>query len=86
MYPPVLMLYTHLGRLLLGTRARTMTVAAENAKTTGFRGLRYPWESALTGRMLPDMFVVVISFCYNRSMLISYDYVIFEFLAVVCTV
>lgn len=49
MYPPLLVLHSNLGRLLLDTRVRTMAEAAKNANRTGYHGYRFPWESALTG-------------------------------------
>lgn len=51
MYPPLLMLHADLTWQLLETRFRPACIssAAENAMATGYRGLRYPWESAYTG-------------------------------------
>lgn len=49
MYPSILMLHDDWGKMIVGTRNRTKHYAAENAKLSGFRGLRYPWESAFTG-------------------------------------
>ena len=49
MYPSLLMLHSDLGRILIGTRERTMAQAAENAKKNNMKGLQYPWESGFTG-------------------------------------
>jgi len=52
MYPPLLMMHAELSRRLIATRFRTITAAKDNAKETGYRGLRYPWESAFTGKYM----------------------------------
>ena len=52
MYPAILPLWPSLGRLLLGTRRRTMDAAAQNAKLNKHQGLQFPWESALTGKFI----------------------------------
>jgi protein-glucosylgalactosylhydroxylysine glucosidase len=49
MYPPVLLMHAELSWMLLETRYRTIAAALNNANMTGYRGLRYPWESAVTG-------------------------------------
>lgn len=49
MYPPVLMLHDVWGKIIVKTRNRTKLYAAKNAKLSGNEGLRYPWESAVTG-------------------------------------
>lgn len=43
------MLHHELSATLLHSRVRTVDVAARNARVSGLEGLRYPWESALTG-------------------------------------
>jgi len=50
MYPYLLMLHTEMSKRLLATRFRTITAAIDNAHKTGYDGLRYPWESAFTGK------------------------------------
>lgn len=79
MYPPLLVLHSNLGRLLLDTRVRTMAEAAKNANRTGYHGYRFPWESALTGWY--DM--VVLNFLYgiivHFSEIIVIQYVIYLF-------
>jgi len=52
MYPPLLMMHAEMGSRLLATRFRTIAAARNNAKRTGYRGLRYPWASAFTGKLL----------------------------------
>ncbi|ESO07039.1 hypothetical protein HELRODRAFT_76967, partial [Helobdella robusta] len=55
MYPPLLMLHQSSAQLMLQARLRTMYTAGENAKIEGFVGMKYPWESALTGiEVSPD--------------------------------
>jgi len=50
MYPPLLMMHAEMSKRLISTRFRTVTAAMDNANRTGYRGLRYPWESAFTGK------------------------------------
>ena len=50
MYPPVLMLHSDVARLILQTRLKTADAAKQHAIQSKDRGLRYPWESAVTGR------------------------------------
>jgi trehalose/maltose hydrolase-like predicted phosphorylase len=50
MFPGIMLLHSDLGRIIVGTRLRTHGTAQLNAKNTGYRGARYPWESAFTGQ------------------------------------
>ena len=50
MFPPIGLLHIDLGRIILGSRLRTHDAAVQYANMTGFKGARYPWESAFTGR------------------------------------
>jgi len=52
MYPLLLMMHAEMSRRLIATRFRTIAAAKDNAKTTGYDGLRYPWESAFTGKFM----------------------------------
>ena len=54
MYPPLLMMHAEMSKRLLATRFRTITAAKHNAEKTGYHGLRYPWESAFTGKSIPS--------------------------------
>ncbi|XP_076464028.1 protein-glucosylgalactosylhydroxylysine glucosidase-like [Babylonia areolata] len=49
MFPPVMLLHGKVGRVIVGTRLRTLRTAVMYANKTGFEGARYPWESAFTG-------------------------------------
>lgn len=50
MYPALLALHPDLARSLVDYRYRTRAGARANAQDTGYDGLRFAWESALTGR------------------------------------
>ncbi|HET6626646.1 MAG TPA: glycosyl hydrolase family 65 protein, partial [Nocardioidaceae bacterium] len=50
MYPALLALHPDLARSLVDYRYRTRDGARSNAENTGYDGLRFAWESALTGR------------------------------------
>jgi len=52
MYPPLLMMHAEMSRRMIATRFRTIAAARDNAERTGYRGLRYPWESAFTGKYI----------------------------------
>jgi len=70
MYPPLLMIHAEMSRRLIASRFRTITAAKGNAKKTGYRGLRYPWESAFTGKLIfyclvfPVIIDVLLPCCY----------------------
>ena len=49
MFPPILLLHSDIGRLLVDTRIRTLETARLYASQKGYRGARYPWESGFTG-------------------------------------
>ena len=49
MYPAMLALHSDLAKTLLGTRRRTISMAVYNAKTLGYKGMKYAWESRFTG-------------------------------------
>ncbi|GFO11935.1 acid trehalase-like protein 1 [Plakobranchus ocellatus] len=48
-YPGVALLHPDLGRRVVETRTRTLDAARLLAKRTGYKGARFPWESAFTG-------------------------------------
>ena len=55
MYPAVLVLHPALARELLHYRWSRVTEARDYAASTGWEGLRFPWESAFTGgEVCPD--------------------------------
>lgn len=50
MYPAVALFYPRLARAVLEYRVRTVDGARDNAQRQGYKGLKFPWESAVTGR------------------------------------
>ena len=50
MYPSMLATQPALAKAMLQYRVDRLTAARANAVKTGFRGARYPWESALSGQ------------------------------------
>ena len=50
MYPSMLATQPALARAMLQYRVDRLTAARANAVKTGFRGARFPWESALSGQ------------------------------------
>ncbi|KAL0968837.1 hypothetical protein UPYG_G00272530 [Umbra pygmaea] len=50
MYPSIALFYPHLARAVLEYRVRTMDGAKHNAEQQGYKGLKFPWESAVSGR------------------------------------
>ena len=60
MFPPVALLHADLGRLIVGTRLRTHSAAVRFANITGFKGARYPWESAFTGGVCDSSLLLLL--------------------------
>ncbi|KAK6472463.1 protein-glucosylgalactosylhydroxylysine glucosidase [Huso huso] len=55
MYPPVLLFYPELARAILRYRIHTLRGAAHNAAQQGLKGVKFAWESAVTGQeVCPD--------------------------------
>lgn len=52
MYPPVLMLHSDMGKVIIDSRIRTLDAAKKNAAYWGYKGARFPWESAYTGKQI----------------------------------
>ncbi|RUS83055.1 hypothetical protein EGW08_009194 [Elysia chlorotica] len=52
MFPAVALLHSDLARRLVRTRTRTLDAAKLLAKRTGYKGVRFPWESAFTGAVV----------------------------------
>lgn len=50
MHRPILLFNPKWSEEILDYRFRTRKAAADNALNTGYKGYRYPWESAFTGR------------------------------------
>ncbi|XP_068170245.1 protein-glucosylgalactosylhydroxylysine glucosidase isoform X2 [Antennarius striatus] len=55
MYPCIALFYPELARAALEYRVRTIDGAKYNAQIQGYKGLKFPWESAASGReMCPE--------------------------------
>ncbi|CAB1322595.1 unnamed protein product [Coregonus sp. 'balchen'] len=50
MYPSIGLFYPQLARAVLEYRVRTVDGAKDNAEKQGYKGLKFPWESAVSGR------------------------------------
>ncbi|XP_058502585.1 protein-glucosylgalactosylhydroxylysine glucosidase [Solea solea] len=50
MYPGIALFYPKLARAVLEYRVRTIDGAKDNAQKQGYKGLKFPWESAVSGR------------------------------------
>ncbi|XP_053575935.1 protein-glucosylgalactosylhydroxylysine glucosidase [Bombina bombina] len=48
-YPNIVLLYPEMARHILRYRIRTLGGAVQNAQEKGYKGAKYPWESAMTG-------------------------------------
>lgn len=63
MHPPLLLLNPKWSEEILSYRNNVKKAAADNAAATGYKGYRFPWESAFTGReVTPDCCPQVIEF------------------------
>ncbi|XP_075996892.1 protein-glucosylgalactosylhydroxylysine glucosidase [Genypterus blacodes] len=49
-YPGIALFYPKLARAVLEYRVRTTDGAKDNAQKQGYKGLKFPWESAVSGR------------------------------------
>ncbi|KAM3609247.1 uncharacterized protein V6R79_011816 [Siganus canaliculatus] len=50
MYPGIALFYPKLARAVLEYRVGTIDGAKDNAEKQGYKGLKFPWESAVSGR------------------------------------
>ncbi|KYO41605.1 acid trehalase-like protein 1 [Alligator mississippiensis] len=50
MFPNILLFYPEAARAILEYRIRTLDGAMHNAQELGYKGAKFPWESAATGR------------------------------------
>ncbi|NXG94349.1 PGGHG glucosidase, partial [Stercorarius parasiticus] len=50
MFPNILLFYPEAARAILEYRIRTLDGALRNAQEQGYKGAKFPWESAATGR------------------------------------
>ncbi|XP_047189446.1 protein-glucosylgalactosylhydroxylysine glucosidase isoform X1 [Scophthalmus maximus] len=50
MYPGIALFYPRLARAVLEYRVGTIDGAKDNAQKQGYKGLKFPWESAVSGR------------------------------------
>ncbi|XP_074533176.1 protein-glucosylgalactosylhydroxylysine glucosidase [Halichoeres trimaculatus] len=50
MYPGIALFYPKLARAVLEYRVGTLDGAKDNAQKQGYKGLKFPWESAVSGR------------------------------------
>ncbi|XP_068579195.1 protein-glucosylgalactosylhydroxylysine glucosidase [Cebidichthys violaceus] len=50
MYPAIALFYPKLAQSVLEYRVGTIDGAKDNAQKQGFKGLKFPWESAVSGR------------------------------------
>ncbi|KAE8607665.1 hypothetical protein XENTR_v10011242 [Xenopus tropicalis] len=54
-YPNILLFYPEMAKHILKYRIRTLKGALQNAQKQGYKGAKFPWESALTGcEVCPD--------------------------------
>ena len=66
MHPPVLLLEPHWSMDILSYRYNNRKPAADNAKNTGYKGYRFPWESAFTGsEVTPDCCPEVVEYQHH---------------------
>ncbi|OQV17903.1 Acid trehalase-like protein 1 [Hypsibius exemplaris] len=49
MYPPILSFYPDIARVVVESRTQALAAAKANAVKYGFKGAKYPWESAFSG-------------------------------------
>jgi trehalose/maltose hydrolase-like predicted phosphorylase len=75
MHPPMLLLNPQWSKDILSYRYNVRKAAEDNAKNTGYKGYRYPWESAFTGReVTPDCCPEVIEYQHHVIADIAFAY------------
>ncbi|XP_041355067.1 protein-glucosylgalactosylhydroxylysine glucosidase-like [Gigantopelta aegis] len=47
--PPIMMLHPQLAKIMIGSRTHVLDVVRRHAQTSGYKGVRYPWEQGVTG-------------------------------------
>ena len=66
MHPPVLLLNPKWSEDILSYRNNVRRAAEDNARNTGYKGYRYPWESGFTGReVTPDCCPEVVEYQHH---------------------
>jgi protein-glucosylgalactosylhydroxylysine glucosidase len=66
MHPPMLLLNPQWSKDILSYRYNVRKAAEDNARNTGYKGYRYPWESAFTGReVTPDCCPEVVEYQHH---------------------
>ncbi|XP_020383839.2 protein-glucosylgalactosylhydroxylysine glucosidase isoform X1 [Rhincodon typus] len=87
MFPSILVFYPELARILLKNRVQTLPAAKIIAGQQGYRGAKYPWESAVTGFEVCDEVVYGlkeihisgdISFAFQQYFYITQDLEFFQ--------
>ncbi|XP_043938824.1 protein-glucosylgalactosylhydroxylysine glucosidase [Protopterus annectens] len=87
MYPNVLLFYPEIGRDILNYRIRTLNGATQNAQKQGYKGAKFPWESAVTGEevcpedIYGDQEIHIngdISFAFQQYFYLSQDLMFFS--------
>ena len=50
MLPPIMLFHPDMARRMIGSRSRVLGQAKKNADAEGFKGAKFPWEQATTGK------------------------------------
>ena len=48
-YPPILFLHSDFAESMISNRKRIAAVAKKQSEAYGYKGMKFPWEAALTG-------------------------------------
>lgn len=49
--PPIMIFQPGMARIMISARTRVMDAARDHAQTTGYEGVRFPWEQAYSGKL-----------------------------------
>lgn len=73
MYLGISLFYPKLAKAVLEYRVRTIEGARANAQQMGYKGLKFPWESAVTGRdVCPDDLIVQKEIHINGDVVLAF--------------
>ncbi|KAA0724679.1 Protein-glucosylgalactosylhydroxylysine glucosidase [Triplophysa tibetana] len=75
MYPGISLFYPKLAQAVLQYRIRTIEGAHANAQQMGYKGLKFAWESAVTGRdVCPDDLIVQQEIHINGDVIMAFKH------------
>ena len=63
MMPPIMIFHPEMARMMISARTRVLDRVRQNARDSGYVGVKFPWEQAITGNFR--------LFIYNKLSVLS---------------